>query len=217
MTFHNDYEKMTSRLISILERMYAGEALRIGELAKEFGVCTKTIQRDFYERLNKFPLRRNGQKWSIKPAYLHPEKNGVNFRYIVTIDILEAMAKNIGGSFASNASDMFNYLRTQNPELVIQPEVEDISARQDDFDLLSEGIEDQKRVRFIYTKDDVYTAIVEPIALHIHDRKWFLIAKERGSVRSFAFNFLSDPLVLDAKVYQIYTRREIEGFIENLF
>jgi predicted DNA-binding transcriptional regulator YafY len=208
---------MTYRLISILERMYAGEALRIGELAKEFGVCTKTIQRDFYERLNKFPLRRNGQKWSIKPAYLHPEKSGINFRYIITIDILEAMAKNIGGTFASNATDMFNYLRTQNHELVIQPEVEDISARQKDFDLLSQAIEEQKRVRFIYTYDDLYTAIVEPIAFHIYERKWFLIAKERGSVKAFSFGFLADPLILDAKVYENYTRSDIESFIETLF
>ncbi len=51
MPYKHDYDKTLTRLITILSRLNDGEALSVKELAKELGVCDRTIQRDFNERL----------------------------------------------------------------------------------------------------------------------------------------------------------------------
>jgi predicted DNA-binding transcriptional regulator YafY len=53
MAYKHDYDKILTRLVNILSKLNDGEALSVKELAEEFGVSTKTIQRDFNERLKK--------------------------------------------------------------------------------------------------------------------------------------------------------------------
>ncbi len=47
----HDYDKILYRLINIISRLSDGEILYKDALALEFNVSTKTIQRDFNERL----------------------------------------------------------------------------------------------------------------------------------------------------------------------
>lgn len=48
----HEYDKILTRLTVILQRLYEGETLYVGALAEEFNVGTRTIQRDFNERLS---------------------------------------------------------------------------------------------------------------------------------------------------------------------
>ena len=48
----HEYDKILTRLTEILQRLYEGETLYVGVLAEEFNVGTRTIQRDFNERLS---------------------------------------------------------------------------------------------------------------------------------------------------------------------
>ncbi|MGZ8547478.1 MAG: HTH domain-containing protein, partial [Sulfuricurvum sp.] len=47
MGYKHDYDKAMTRLTTILSRLYQGEELSVTELAQEFAVSTRTIQRDF--------------------------------------------------------------------------------------------------------------------------------------------------------------------------
>ena len=47
----HDYDKILIRLTIILQRLYEGEVVSVQDLAAEFNVSTKTIQRDFNQRL----------------------------------------------------------------------------------------------------------------------------------------------------------------------
>ena len=55
MGYKHDYDKILTRLTIILAKLNDGESLSVKELAQEFNVSTKTIQRDFNERLSAFP------------------------------------------------------------------------------------------------------------------------------------------------------------------
>ncbi|CNE40530.1 transcriptional regulator [Yersinia rohdei] len=45
------YDRLASRLAMLVSRLFMGESLRVSQLAQEFGVSERTVQRDLRERL----------------------------------------------------------------------------------------------------------------------------------------------------------------------
>ena len=58
-------ELLAQRIVDIITKLNVGEILDIDELANEFGVSKRTIQRDINSRLAFLPLERNGSKVSL--------------------------------------------------------------------------------------------------------------------------------------------------------
>jgi len=56
MGYRHDYDKILTRLTTILSRLNNGEELSVKSLAEEFNTSERTIQRDFNERLRTFPI-----------------------------------------------------------------------------------------------------------------------------------------------------------------
>ncbi len=54
-----DNDKILVRLNAILEKLCENSLPRIKDLAKEFNVTERTIQRDIYQRLHYFPIEKN--------------------------------------------------------------------------------------------------------------------------------------------------------------
>ena len=52
----HDYDKILTRLTVILSRLYQAEQLKPSDLAKEFNVSERTIQRDFKEYIMKINI-----------------------------------------------------------------------------------------------------------------------------------------------------------------
>ena len=64
MPYKHNCDTILTRLTVILSRLNDGEALSVTELAKEFNVSERTIQRDFNERLIPFPTRFGSRRMS---------------------------------------------------------------------------------------------------------------------------------------------------------
>ncbi|HBY0554106.1 TPA: DeoR family transcriptional regulator, partial [Klebsiella pneumoniae subsp. pneumoniae] len=45
------YDRLASRLAILVSRLFMGETLSVRQLAQEFGVSERTVQRDLRERL----------------------------------------------------------------------------------------------------------------------------------------------------------------------
>lgn len=73
MGYKHDYDKALNRLTVILQKLYEGETLSVKDLAEEFGTSTRTIQRDFNEKLIQFPIIKDGKKWKMRDGF-HVEK-----------------------------------------------------------------------------------------------------------------------------------------------
>jgi len=70
LKYKHDYDKILTRLTKILSKLNDGEELSVIELAKEFNVSTRTIQRDFNERLAPFfPIYQKNKKWVMDEGY----------------------------------------------------------------------------------------------------------------------------------------------------
>ena len=105
----HDYDKILYRLINIISRLSDGEILYKDALALEFNVSTKTIQRDFNERLVlRFPIHKIGNGWKMMEGY-HLEKSRA-VEDILVVDILKTISEGFGKSFAKRSSSLLNKL-----------------------------------------------------------------------------------------------------------
>ena len=97
----HDYDKILTRLTITLQRLHEGESLSVSELAEEFNVSSKTIQRDFNERLYRFPIVKDGRKWKMQDGYnLTKERTPEE---MLVIEMLENIAESIGAGFGSES------------------------------------------------------------------------------------------------------------------
>ena len=101
MTYKHDYDKILTRLTTILQRLNDGEALSVTELANEFNVSSRTIQRDFNERLIAFPVVQINKKWQMQDGFKIEKSNSLEDTLV--LDIIEKLSENVGGSFYSRA------------------------------------------------------------------------------------------------------------------
>ncbi|MGL6396356.1 helix-turn-helix transcriptional regulator [Aeromonas veronii] len=64
-----EHDTLAQRLGVILTKLNNGQRLLISELAHEFNVSARTIQRDLNVRLAYLPLEREGQTYWLDPSY----------------------------------------------------------------------------------------------------------------------------------------------------
>ena len=105
MAYKHDYDKILTRLTVILSKLNNGEALSVKELAEEFNVSSKTLQRDFNERLNNFPIYQDKRKWKMQDGFKIEKSKSLEEQLV--LDIMEKMAENIGGKFAITSNKLF--------------------------------------------------------------------------------------------------------------
>ena len=90
----HDYDKIITRLTVILSKLYQGEELQPKDLADEFNVSLRTIQRDFKERLLSFPIYYADKHWKMQKDF-KLEKH-LSIKDTITLDILENFSANLG-------------------------------------------------------------------------------------------------------------------------
>ncbi len=61
-----EYDKLGTRLVQILLKFNNGESVSVEELAQEFNVDTRTIQRDLNQRLSFMPIKRENGKYTLE-------------------------------------------------------------------------------------------------------------------------------------------------------
>jgi len=72
---NNKYDPALIRLSSIMQRLYEGETLNKQELALEFNVSEKTIQRDLNTRLSNLPITQiRGIGWKLDEKLLNENR-----------------------------------------------------------------------------------------------------------------------------------------------
>ena len=65
-----EHDKLAWRLALILQKLNQGERIRIKDLAEEFGVHSRTVQRDILERFSFLPLEKNNDGFALDALYL---------------------------------------------------------------------------------------------------------------------------------------------------
>ena len=106
MAYKHDYDTILTRLTHILSKLNDGEALSVKELAEEFNVNARTIQRDFNERLVSFPIYKKGRRWKMQEGFRVEKTKSLEDE--VVLDIIEKITEGIGGKFATKSQKLLS-------------------------------------------------------------------------------------------------------------
>lgn len=165
----HDYDKILYRLITIIGRLSDGEVLYKEELAKEFNVSSKTIQRDFNERLvSRFPIHKHLNGWKMMEGY-HLEKSRA-VEDVLVVDILKTLSEGFGDAFSKRSASLLNKLTDSTPSaFYTRLAFEDVSLFSEYFNRLEHAIKESKLVQFVHKNK---YRLVKPYRIVTFDGYW---------------------------------------------
>ena len=199
------HDTLVRRLALILVKLNQGEKLDPKQLADEFNVNLRTIQRDINQRFGYLPLEKAEGKYSLNPAFLGR----------LTLRDVEQFAGLAGvrGLFPSLSEEFFREIfdvRVETAWVVKGHSYENLAGRENDFRQLEQAISARERITFHYPSGGVHKAYeVEPYKLINNRGVWYLAARHKGTVKTFSFSklerlqltdvvYVFDPAVVEA-------------------
>jgi len=175
----NKYDKLATRLALMLTKFNNGEQLSVKELAEEFNVDERTIQRDF-KKLSYLPIEKKNGYYSLAPYCLgklsfsdikrFAEFSGVRELYPELSDELIV--------------DILNARVSKTME-VRGHRYEDLSRKVDLFNDIGAAILQRRQIAFVYKEK---SRVAEPYRLVNTNGIWYLVATEEGVVKNFALS-----------------------------
>jgi predicted DNA-binding transcriptional regulator YafY len=189
----DSYDTLAVRLTEILKRLNAGKQFTAAELATEFNVDPRTIQRDLKVRLGFLPLKKSGTRYSLDLAYLGKltEKDLRRFAELAGVREL----------FSTFSNDFLFELfdaRVQSALMVKGYHYEDLSGKEPQFRQLEQAIKGHQFISFSYHKDGGTKAYAQakPYKLVNHGGIWYLAAQDGDTLKAFSFGKIDRLLVL---------------------
>ena len=176
MAYKHDYDKILTRLTIILSRLNDGEALSVIELAKEFNVSERTIQRDFNERLISFPIYQDKKKWKMQKGFRLEKSSSVEDA--VVLDIMEKLLEGAGHKFSMKATHLLSKIKNQtfNP-FYARLDMEDIGDKLKEVQQLESAIANKQKVSCLYDFEEFSKRIdLKPLKIANYEGFWYLIA-----------------------------------------
>lgn len=179
---HSSSDTVIVRLIIILSKLNSGEAISEDEMAKEFGVSNRTIQRDLNRLKDTFYIYKDkrDKKWRMKDEFKIEKVNNSDDKFI--LNILEKITAGAGGKFATKSKKLLDKLKNSEPNSIyVKINMEDISDKASVVDILENAIRDKKEVVFLYHQDSV---TLQPLKIGLYEGFWYLIGFINGNIIS---------------------------------
>ena len=192
------HDTLAYRLSAVLTKLNQGESLDPKELADEFGVNLRTIQRDLNVRFAGLPLIKANGRYKMDEAHLGK----------LSIRDIERFAafSGIGGLFPEMSGQFLKEVFASNAHdawLVKGHHYEDVREHRAMFVSLEQAIVEMHTVQFRYSKtngDIRVRSAVEPYKLINQKGIWYLAAWDDGKLKSFAISRMT-ALMVDEKIF----------------
>jgi predicted DNA-binding transcriptional regulator YafY len=180
----NRYLRTNGRIAEILRRLYAGEILSMRELAGEFGVSLRTIQRDVNERLVGFPVVKEGERFRLDWA--GQEEGGFTPEENAVLELLDELSRKQGSAFYSRAHRLLEKARrlsAANP-FYAKLDMEDIGEKLELAVRIEKAIRDRKILHCRYRMGEEHHEItIKPLKIANFEGYWYLIAQDARNDR----------------------------------
>ena len=209
----HDYDKILSRLTFILSKLYQGEQLVPKELSAEFGVSLRTIQRDFRDRLQNFPLYYKNKSWRMDSDFKIDK--ALSMKDTITLDILEDFSKSLGDQFHTRSSLIINKLKNRKySPIFTKLNMENISGEYDSMIAYEEAIISKTQIKIKYTTDKKSSEVkINPIKIVNFDGLWYLVATdENNKLKSY---YMKNTTLLKVYKATFIISQEVEQILNN--
>jgi len=212
MQYKHNYDKALFRYTQIIAKLYGGAKLSNVELAKEFSVSTKTIQRDFAKLVLMFPIFQDKKLWQLEKNFEF--KENISIEDDITLKLLSQTSKSFDDSFSKRADKLLSRIDDNiNSPIYTKIELEDISNKLPEFSKIEKAINSNHKIEITYTVDDYsYETIINPYKIVNFEGFWYLIAKRKGNLRRYYLQNIFDVEILEEKFRK---SKKIEELISN--
>ncbi|MGB5794104.1 helix-turn-helix transcriptional regulator [Poseidonibacter sp.] len=214
MAYKHDYDKALTRLRIILQRLNDGESLGVKELAEEFNVSTRTIQRDFNEKLvSSYPIYQENKKWKMQDGFKIEKIRDIDDKII--LDILEKITDGIGGTFASKSKKLLSKIKNEdhNP-IYAKLNIEDISDKISDVNIIEIAIKEKKEIQCNYTLEnkDTYSTTLKPLKIVNYEGFWYLVALNNDEIKKYYLKDLTN-IKMTKETFEV--ENKIDELLDN--
>ena len=213
MAYKHDYDKALTRLRVILQRLNDGEALGVKELAEDFGVSTRTIQRDFNEKLvSSYPIFQENKKWKMQDGFKIEKIRDIEDK--IVLDIIEKITDGIGGNFASKSKKLLSKIKNdEHSPIYAKLNIEDVSDKLDEINLLENAIKSKSEIKCQYVYDKGrYDTTIKPLKIVNYEGFWYLVALQKDEAKKYYLKELSN-ITLTNTTFTIDTK--IDELLNN--
>lgn len=194
------HDTLVYRLSQVLTKLNMGESLDPQDLAEEFGVNLRTIQRDLNVRFGCLPLVKSNGRYRLDEFHLGK----------LTLKDVEHFAtlSGVGGLFPQMTTQFLKHVFDSGTNGVWEVNghnYEDLRGKEAMFSAIEQSILDRHHVRFDYTNSQglhKFHSQVEPYKLVNHKGIWYLAAWADGKVKSFAVSRM-ESLVTEQTSYEL--------------
>lgn len=171
------HDKIGMRLAIIITKFNAGDRLSIDELAKEFAVSKRTIQRDMQERLIYLPIEHQHGLYYLQEQYLG-KFNLDDIKNFATLSGIKELYPNLDNKFlASMVQDKFNTVYLVKGS---QYEVSETIAKK--LKSLEVTVKNHYLIKFTYNKKQ---RDIKPYRLVNTHGIWYLVGDEKGQLKTY--------------------------------
>jgi predicted DNA-binding transcriptional regulator YafY len=192
-----------------------GESLSVKELAEEFNVSIRTIQRDFNDKLvGLYPIYQDKRKWKMQDGYKIEKATSVEDT--IVLDILEKMTDGLGSKFSTKAKKLLSKIKNEhdNP-IYAKLNMEDISAHIHDIATLENAMKNKNLISATYDFIEYKKELkVKPLKIANYEGLWYLIALDarNDKLKKYHLKSISDIKILETT---FSTKKELIELLDN--
>lgn len=197
-----EYDKLSIRLVQILSKFNNGESLSAQELAQEFNVDTRTIQRDLNERLTFMPIKKENGRYVLESFAL----GKLSFKDIQNFATLSGIAELYPKLDQGFIVDLLSH--RVNKVLMVKNE----GFQKVDYELfkdLSVAILKHNVLIFFYKEKERQ---IKPYKLVNYKGIWYLLGDENDKLKHFNLDKISK---LRTKNENFIPNEKLEEQIQN--
>lgn len=210
-----DYDKTLSRLINTLTKLSDGEMPTSKELAEEFGVSVRTIQKDIKERLCYYPITKsNDHRYSFSYGYSLKQTSLTNDEMIF-LNLALTQFKDVDDidKIKDNIYKKIINKKFYSPYYIKQDDLEDIDIESPFISKLESIIEDKEIVKIDFTHE---TKELELYKIAAFDNFWYIFAKDIESNKIKTFQLSQIKKLHPTGKYHKTSNSYIDGVLENV-
>lgn len=209
------YDKALYRLTKILELLFDDARPTIPDLAEEFNVTERTIQKDVYERLESFGVTKNGYGQLCFEYEVDIKKSFLRVEEMFFISLSLSQIEDIDDQHQQLAKGIFRKILKKelyNPYF-IKPELfQPIDIDEKMIDTLKEAITNRMAVEISFNNKPIK---LFPYKIASFEGIWYLMADDifEDKLKNYMISRIEKLTVLNE---QFERMEELEGVLDNI-
>jgi predicted DNA-binding transcriptional regulator YafY len=184
-----EQDSVAVRLVQIITKLNNGESLFVKELAEEFNVTPRTIQKDLNERLDILPFIKENSSYKLE-SYCLGKLSFKDIKVFAEFSGLKELYPVLNNHMIV---DILNKKVSANIEVRGQV-YENLSLKVEPFNHAAAAILNKQKLQFTYSAKP---RTLEPYKLVNTHGIWYLVGVEDGILKHFSFSKVEKLMVLD--------------------